>query len=67
MARTHKRTHYISDGIAFRNRRMSKPALSKADRWYYHTTGKWVDKTWAFFTEWEEDFRLLHMPMGATA
>jgi hypothetical protein len=58
------RTHFISDGIAYRNRRMSKPALSKADKRYLWKTTNFVDRIWVYFSEIEEDFRLLHMPMA---
>jgi len=57
------RTHFISDGVAYRNQRMSRPALSKADKHYLRKTTKFVDRIWVYFSEIETDFRLLHMPM----
>jgi hypothetical protein len=56
------RTYYISDGVCFRNRKMHKEALTRADKRYLHKTTNYKDKTWEFFSTWEEDFRLLHMP-----
>ena len=57
------RTHYISDGVAFRNRRMSKPVLSNADKRYLVKATNFVDHIWVYFSGIETDFRLLHMPM----
>ncbi len=55
--------HFISDGTAYRNARMTKPALSRSDRHYLRKTTKWVDSIWVYFDTIEHDFRLLHMPM----
>ena len=57
------KTHFISDGVAFRNRKMNKVALSKEDKRYLWKTTNFVDKIWVYFSEIEEDFRLLHMPL----
>ena len=38
-----------------------------ADRAYLKKTTKYTDRAWAFFSLVEDDFRLLHMPLGATA
>ncbi len=57
------KTHFISDGVAFRNRKMHKVALSKEDKRYLWKTTKFVDKIWVYFSEIEEDFRLLNMPL----
>ena len=57
------KTFYISDGVSFRNKKMHKPALTKAEKVYLYKTTNYIDKTWEFFSIWEEDFRLLHMPL----
>jgi len=57
------KTHFISDGVAFRNRKMHNVALSKADKRYLREITNYVDKVWMYFSEIEEDFRLLHMPL----
>ena len=55
--------HFISGGVAFRSRKMHKVELSKADKYYFWKTMNYVDKVWVYFSEIEEDFRLLHMPL----
>ena len=57
------RTHFISDGVAFRSRKMHKVLLSKADKRYLWKTTNYVDKVWIYFSKIEEDFRLLQMPI----
>jgi len=57
------KTHFISDGIAYRNRKMHKIALSKEDKRYLWKTTNFLDKIWVYFSEIEQDFRLLHMPL----
>jgi len=57
------KTHFISDGVAFRSRKMHKVALSKADKRYLWKITNYVDKVWVYFSEIEEDFCLLHMPL----
>lgn len=61
------RTHFISDGVAYRNRRMNKTALSSADKRYLSKITNFSDKVWIYFSQIEDDFRLLHMPLGAVA
>jgi hypothetical protein len=44
----------------------TKPArryLSPSDRYYLRKTTNFIDHAWKFFSEIEEDFRLLHMPI----
>ena len=57
------KTLFISDGIAYRNARFSNPKLSMEDRNYLRKTTKYIDNVWTFFSQWEEDFRILHMPV----
>ena len=57
------KTFYIADGISYRNRRMSKVALSASDRYYLRKTTSFIDRVWVYFSKIEDDFRLLHMPM----
>lgn len=59
------RVHFISDGVAFRNRKFSKVALNQADKRYLQKTTRFVDRVWVYFSKWEDDFRLLHMPMAS--
>jgi len=58
------KTLFISDGKAYRNARFSNPKLSSSDRNYLRKSTKYIDKTWIFFSLWEDDFRLLHMPFS---
>ena len=37
-----------------------------ADRAYLKKTTKYTDRAWAFFSLIEDDFRLLHLPLGAS-
>jgi len=57
------KTHYISDGIAFRNARMNKVALTKSEKRYLWKVTNFVDIIWVYFSNIEEDYRLLHKPM----
>jgi len=61
------RTHFISDGKAYRNHTFSKLPLSRSDRYYLRKTTSFVDRIWVYFSEIETDFRLLHMPMQVVA
>ena len=47
------KTFYISDGVAYRSRRMHKSALSPADKYYLYKTTNYIDKIWTFFTPFE--------------
>lgn len=61
------RTHFISDGIAYRDASMTKHArryLSPSDKYYLRKITNFVDRAWVYFSWIEEDFRLLHMPMA---
>ena len=61
------RTHFIADGIAYRDASMTKHArrvLHPADRHYLRKVTNFVDRAWVYFSQIEEDFRLLHMPMA---
>ena len=60
------KTFYISDGIAYRNRKMQKLALTRSDKVYLLKTTNYKDKSWLFFTQWQHDFRLLHTPQLIT-
>lgn len=60
---TKMQTFFISDGVAYRNRRMNKTAISIADKCYLKKITSFSDKVWMYFTKMEDDFRLLHMPM----
>ena len=57
------KTFFISDGTAYRNARFSNPKLSMEDRNYLRKTTRYTDNVWTFFSQWEEDFRILHMPV----
>jgi len=57
------KTHFISDGKSYRNRKFHKQPLSRADFRYLRKTTKFVDRIWVYFSQIEDDFRLLHMPM----
>ena len=42
----------------------SRRYISPSDRHYLRKTTNFIDHAWAFFSEIEEDFRLLHMPIS---
>ena len=59
------KTFYVADGKCYRNKKMQKPRLTKADAIYLWKETTYRDKSWTFFSLWEEDFRVLHMPFSA--
>ena len=50
---------FISDGIAYRNKTFSKVKLTPSDRYYLRKTTTYKDNIWEFFSQIEEDFRIL--------
>ena len=53
---------FISDGKCYRNHKYQKRRLSKADHIYLIKTTNWKDIIWTYFSEIEDDFRLLNSP-----
>ena len=56
------KTHFISEGQNFRNRKFHKVALDANHRRYLRKITKWTCPIWGYFTLIENDFRLLHKP-----
>ena len=50
---------FISDGIAYRNKTFSKVKLTRSDRYYLRKSTTYKDIIWEFFSQIEEDFRIL--------
>ncbi len=53
---------FIADGKCYRNDKFSKPKLSLSDRNYLRKETTYRDNSWQFFSQIENDFRLLHKP-----
>ena len=52
-----------NDTLMRTNFPVMRPVLSRADRQYLKKTTSFVDSIWIYFTQIEEDFRLLNMPL----
>ena len=50
---------FISDGIAYRNKTFSKVKLTRSDRYYLRKSTTYKDNIWEFFSQIEEDFRIV--------
>ena len=50
---------FISDGIAYRNKTFSKVKLTPSQRHYLRKSTTYKDNLWVFFSQIEEDFRIL--------
>ena len=50
---------FISNGIAYRNKTFTKTKLTSRDRYYLRKSTTYNDNIWQFFTQIEEDFRIL--------
>ena len=50
---------FISDGIAYRNKTFSKVKLTPSQRHYLRKSTTYKDNIWEFFSQIEEDFRIL--------
>ncbi len=50
---------FISDGIAYRNKTFSKVKLTSSDRNYLRKSTTYKDNIWQFFSQIEEDFRIV--------
>jgi len=57
---------FISDGKCYRNRKYNKPKLSTKDRKYLTWSTSYKDKCWVYFSQIENDFRLLNKPYVPT-
>jgi len=53
---------FISEGKCYRNRKYNKPKLSTKDRKYLTWSTSYRDKSWIYFSQIEDDFRILHSP-----
>ena len=52
-----------NDTLMRTNFPVMRPVLSHADRQYLKKTTSFVDSIWIYFSQIEEDFRLLNMPL----
>ena len=50
---------FISEGIAYRNKTFSKVKLTRSERYYLRKRTTYKDNIWEFFSQIEEDFRIL--------
>ena len=50
---------FISDGIAYRTKSFTKTKLTSSDRNYLRKSTTYKDNIWQFFSQIEEDFRIL--------
>ena len=50
---------FISDGIAYRNKTFSKVKLTRSERYYLRKSTTYKDIIWEFFSQIEEDFRIV--------
>ena len=57
--------HFISNGIAYRSNTFTRTKLTATDRYYLRKTTTYKDNIWQFFSQIEEDFRLLNIPYVA--
>ena len=50
---------FISDGIAYRTKSFTKTKLTSSDRNYLRKSTTYKDNIWQFFSQIEEDFRIV--------